>query len=134
MRKCFEEMIGGQLVEIFKDNDGVAVGFEVKLPNGKIMHFDFIEDEGDCCGWNSFDMVAFGDIPSNRYPVITNIEEDEHAGDIREEHTLKVVFFGEYAPMCEINSCSSSGSGWCYGAAVSIKCRESGEETVLTSW
>lgn len=135
MRRYFEEMIGSQLVEIFKNSDGLAVGFKLKLSNGKTKHFDFIEDAGDCsAGWNIFSMIDFDSVPLNRHPVITDIEEHKISNDIYPENGLRVIFFSEDAIISEINCYSSSGDGLHYGATVSIKCRETNEETVLTAW
>ena len=47
---------------------------------------------------------------------------------------LKLTFFGEHKAIAEVNSLSSSGSGWCYGACVTLRCRETGEEHMLTSY
>lgn len=48
----FDKIIGAQLVRLDEK------GFEVKKGNS-LYHFDFIEDEGGCCGYNDISTQLF---------------------------------------------------------------------------
>lgn len=69
-----------------------------------------------------------GDEKNN--PAIVRIES---ASDNSSE--LTIIFFGASGPIAEIESLSSSGSGWGYGATVSVTCTENPQEHyILTSY
>ena len=123
-----EELFGAQLLEIDTMNDE----FSVRLQNGDVRHYEIIEDEGDCCGFNEFGILLIDKEEFGRNPIITNITEER--SDDRDSDVLKLTFFGEHKAIAEINSLSSSGSGWCYGACVTLRCRETSEEYGLTSY
>lgn len=124
----FDNLIGSRLVAMNEN------GFTVQTPVGDMRHYEFVEIEGDCCGYSELTAALLfdPDDPTNN-PAITNVEdsggEDDGWGETR-----TITLFGISGPLARINSESSSGSGWCYGAAMHVKCRETGEEDVLTSW
>lgn len=122
------ELFGAQLLDIDIANDS----FTLKLSNGDIRNYELIEDEGDCCGFNEFGILLISKEELDRNPIITNITEER--SDDGNSDVLKLTFFGEHKAIAEINSLSSSGSGWCYGACVTLRCRETGEEYGLTSY
>lgn len=124
-----EELFGAQILEIDTMNDE----FSVKLRNGEVRHYVVEEDEGDCCGFNEFDILLIDNDEINKNPVITNIVSEKNEEGL-DEDTLKLTFFGGHKAIAEINSLSSSGSGWCYGACVTLRCRETGEGYKLTSY
>jgi hypothetical protein len=68
-----------------------------------------------------------------RNPIITNVYHVED-DDSCDQHTAKITLFGEYAPLAELDSLSSSGSGWSYGACVTLECLETTESCVITCW
>lgn len=121
-----DELFGAQILNIDTDNSK----FAVKLKSGEIRNYEIIEDEGDCCGFNRFGILVIDSDEVNKNPIITNIESE--IGDVEDANSLKLTFFGEHKAIAEINSLSSSGSGWCYGACVTLKCRETGEGKILT--
>jgi hypothetical protein len=123
-----EELLGAQLLEIDQANDK----FTVKLSNGEIRNYEIIEDEGDCCGFNEFNILVIDKEELDRNPIITNITTEKD--DDRDSDVLKLTFFGENKAIAEVNSLSSSGSGWCYGACVTLRCCETNEEYGLTSY
>lgn len=123
-----EELFGAQILEI----DTIDDEFSVKLRNGEIRHYEIIEDEGDCCGFNDFDILLIDKEEFAKNPIITNIAEER--SDNGNSDVLRLTFFGGHKAIAEINSLSSSGSGWCYGACVTLRCRETGEEYGLTSY
>jgi hypothetical protein len=123
----FNKIVGAQLVRLDEK------GFEVKKGDN-LYHFDFIEDEGDCCGFNEISTQLFiSEEELTRNPAIMRYEvvEDD---DFEEGSLFRLVFFGEVKKMAEVETYSSSGSGWSYGATVSCLCRETNEEKVLSSW
>ena len=122
-----EYLIGSKLISF--DNDG----FSVILPNGEQRDFVFDEDYGDCCGYNelSTELLISADELSNN-PVITNIEKIDTSGS--DDDSIKIVFFGEVKKIAEINSLSSSGSGWDYGACVWVTCKQINESEILTKY
>lgn len=97
------------------------------------------EDYGDCCGYNEFStklLVSEDELVRN--PIITNVEVEETIAR-REENWFdgqgaKITFFGEVKPIAELDSFSSSGSGWCYGACVTIVCEALEMDETITSW
>lgn len=122
----FDSLIGGQILEMSDD------GFSVCLRNGEIRHFEFVEDEGDCCGYNGLQTNLFYSKDSKENPVITKIQYERE--EMSEGDSLVITFFGAYAPLAKIDSYSSSGSGWCYGASMCVICKETKEEELLTCW
>jgi hypothetical protein len=120
------ELKGYQLVSI--DEEKIVIK---KGDNSYILQIE--EDEGGCCGYN--DIVTELFISSEelkRNPIITDIEmlvDEESDGE-----RCKVTFFGEYKPMAELNTYSSSGSGWGYGAAVTLVCDALELSENLSSW
>lgn len=124
----FNNLIGARLVSI---NDE---GFSVRLNTGEMRHFEFEEDPGDCCGYSDVTTKLFID-PEDMAtaPAITKVE-DSGAEEDGDSEVLTVVLFGLNRKLAEINSLSSSGSGWCYGSTMTVRCRETGEEEIMTSW
>lgn len=122
-----EYLIGSKLISF--DNDG----FSVILPNGEQRDFAFDEDYGDCCGYNelSTELLISADELSNN-PIITNIEKTDTSEC--DEDSVKIAFFGECKKIAEVNSLSSSGSGWCYGACVWVTCKQTNEKETITSY
>jgi hypothetical protein len=126
--KMLEKLIGAQLVEINER------GFVVRK-DGELIRFSFIEDYGDCCGFNQIETKLFiSKDELQRNPVITNIQEDNTCGEWNDSSNFIITFFGEQKQIAKINSMSSSGSGWCYGASVSLRCLKTKEEEILTIW
>lgn len=122
-----ETLIGSKLISVETD------GFKVKTSDGKIKTFLFVEDAGDCCGFNVVETKLYlSQDELERNPVITNVEKIDTSGC--ECDSVKITLFGEYKPMVEIDSVSGSGSGWQYGACVTLRCIETNEEDLITSW
>jgi len=117
------KLIGAKLVSI--DIDEIIVE-----KDGSLYSLAIIDDEGDCCGYNDIDTKLLCE--ENSRPVITNIviENDEEG----EGEACTVTFFGESKPIAEIETYSSSGSGWGYGATVSVRCLALGIDEILSSW
>lgn len=90
-------------------------------------------DEGDCCGYNSLFVELFvSESELSRNPVIVKCEAKREDCD-NSDH-MKLTFFGEAKKIMTIDSDSGSGSGWCYGACVTVECVGLGINEVITSW
>ena len=91
-------------------------------------------DEGDCCGYNEFfvELIASDD-ELKRNPVITNVSA-ERSGVDEDFDSLKITFLGESKKIMSISSVSGSGSGWCYGAIVTVKCEALAIDETVTGW
>lgn len=123
-------LIGMQLVKWDDDKKILTVKKEDQLLD---LVFDD-SDEGDCCGYNEFFanlLVSDDDLSLN--PVITNVEV-LHNSDADDWQESKITFFGEAKKLLCIESESGSGSGWCYGACVTVKCDALGLSELVTSW
>lgn len=121
-----EDLIGYQLVSI---NDGQIV---VQKDNKKY-YLDIDDYSGDCCGYNEITTnLLISETELDRNPVITNVEmeSDEESYGM----SARLTFFGEYKPMAIVDTYSSSGSGWGYGACVSIICDALGINEEMSYW
>ena len=121
-----KNLVGYQLVSI---NDNAIV---VRKGDSEYT-LQINEDYGDCCGYNEFStklLVSEDELARN--PIITNVEvENDSSGW---GNSAKVTFFGEVKALAELDSFSSSGSGWCYGACVTIVCDKLKLDETITSW
>lgn len=105
-------------------------GFIVEDKDGEQLHFVFNENDGDCCGFNRIETTL--SMSRKNPPVITRVQyQDVSEGD---EDAIVITFFGLDKEIAEIYSKSSSGSGWAYGATVSVKCREINFTEVITQY
>lgn len=110
-------------------------GFTVEK-DSNIKHFDFVEDFGDCCGYNNISCdlyINFSD-NINENPIITNVETLNETDVDEDADCCIITFFGLDKKIAEVTTYSSSGSGWCYGACVEVKCRETKESELLSCW
>ena len=109
--------------------------------NERIINLLFNDsDEGDCCGYNDFFaelLVSDHDLSIN--PIITNVEVKNDPEDSADypwddcDH-VKITFFGGAKKIFQIESTSGSGSGWCYGACVTVKCKTLDIDECVTAW
>lgn len=118
-----EELVGFQLVSI--NNDAIIV-----KKDEKEYLINFEEDEGECCGFNDLETELL--INDNSKPIITSIKGIDKSDDW--EEAVEIIFYGENKQLAKINSRSSSGSGWSYGACITVKCKDLNIEEVITSW
>lgn len=124
--KMLNDLVGANLVELNERR------FVVNKDD-MLICFTFEEDSGDCCGFNEITANLFiSKEELHRNPVITSIETERGADN--HEDRLVITLFGEQKQLAEIESISSSGSGWNYGATVTLRCLKTNEEEVLTSW
>ena len=115
-------LIGAQILKINEDS------ITVKL-NNNTYTLTLDTYDGDCCGYANFELNMLYSENDERNPIVTNIEyenRDYHDGD-----AFVITFYGENKEFATIEGIASSGSGWMYGANVSIRCAELGIEDVL---
>ena len=124
--KEINNLIGCQLVSICDSHVTVRKG------NNEYI-LEIIDDYGGCCGYNEITTnLLISETELNRNPVITNaiIEQNEWDSDMEG----KLTFFGESKPLATIDTLSSSGSGYQYGAYVIIRCNLLGISDEISSW
>lgn len=120
-----EKLIGSQILKI-EDS------FITLKKEDKVFTLEFKSDDGGCCGYADFELNVFYDENSERNPIITNVDIINTDGYDSETTTL--TFYGENKELCNIESNAGSGSGWSYGACVSITCKELGIDEDIASW
>lgn len=117
-----EKLIGAKLVsldehEMIIEKDGVKYSIRI------------CEDYGGCCGYNEISTKLL--IEKGNEPVIVNYTKECDSVD---GERCKIALFGECKEIAEIETFSSSVSGWGYGATVWIECNELDINIVLSSW
>ena len=124
--KMLNGLVGASLVELNERR------FIVNKDD-MLICFTFEEDNGDCCGFNEITTNLFVSKEElHRNPIITSIQTERDAGN--DEDRLLITLFEEQKQLAEVESMSSSGSGWSYGATVTLHCLKTNEKEVLTSW
>ena len=126
-----KDLVGYQLVQI--DNKKIII-----KKDDKTYTLNIEEDEGDCCGYNEIQthlLIDNEEIEKN--PIITNVEyentEKEQDRWFNGE-SVRITFYGNNKQLANIESLSSSGSGWNYGACVNIKCKDLNINEEITGW
>ena len=124
-----KDLIGYKLEKI--NNNEIVISNDNKL---YILKFE--EDDGGCCGYNELETTLL--IDEKNKPIITNVKyedvsEEDEWGDSNSE-IIKITFFGENKEIANIKSKSSSGSGWRYGACVTVNCKELHIHETISSW
>lgn len=119
------DLIGYQLIDLNKNEIIVQ-------KNGRRFSIEIEDDEGNCCGYNIIKthLYVSGDVKRN--PIITDIYKDNE--DTGYSDKCCITFFGEEKTLAKLYTESSSGSGWCYGAAVTLKCKDLKINEVLSKW
>ena len=116
-------LLGSKLISINEDEMVIETGVGQAV-------IKIIQDEGGCCGFN--DVTATLLINGNDRPVITKVEEVYEDKD--DESVCRITLFGSYKPIAMLVTRSSSGSGWNYGACVTLKCESPSIDEQLTCW
>lgn len=119
------DLIGYQLVDLNKKEIIVQ-------KNGKRFSIEIDDDFGDCCGYNIIRTHLYISSKVKRNPIITDISKENDDNGASEK--CCITFFGEEKTLAELYTESSSGSGWCYGAAVTLKCEDLKINEVLSEW
>lgn len=122
-----DKLIGAQIKRIKWDL------IEIEL-NGKTYTLNSEEDNGDCCGFAKVNTIVHYEEGSKRNPIITNIEYEDTEDEYFEKYSMRITFYGESAPLVSIESEAGSGSGWQYGACVTLVCKALDIEEVMARW
>ena len=127
MEKELQKLIGSQLIG--ESHSGILL-----QKDGKIFELEIDTDDGDCCGYADFKKVLLIDEYNiKRNPVITKVEVVDGASDYDEDSCL-ITLYGENIAMAIVEATAGSGSGWQYGACVTVKCPTLGIEERIASW
>lgn len=119
------DLVGYQLVDLNED--------EIIVQKDKRRFSIKIEDDyGDCCGYNNIEAHLYVGGEVKRNPIITDVTKENE--DIDRSDKCCITFFGEDKILAKLETESSSGSGWCYGAAVTLKCKNLKIDEVLSVW
>ena len=124
--KGLKDLVGFQLVDLTEEK------ILVRAPSGKIFTLFIEDDEGDCCGFNDITTTLEVKKNSKINPIITKIDicnEEEDEGE-----RCYVTFYGDSKILGSIDTHSSSGSGWNYGANVTVRCSQLSLIEILSSW
>ena len=114
-----EKLIGAQVLAVTDDGATVSIDGEEFVLEVSTYH-------GDCCGFAEADIKPLTDMlkvyqeDTTRNPVITDIKTTSDFDDCSDQ--IAITFFGESQELFEITGEAGSGSGWAYGATVSIVC------------
>lgn len=121
-----KDLVGYQLVSIDDAKIIVKKGnrkYEIVIRN----------DPGECCGYNDIKTQLYFDKEDNkRNPVIIDVDEKFDSGNY--DNSCSITFIGEYGNLGKIDSLSSSGSGWCYGATVTLISDKLGIKEIISAW
>lgn len=120
-----EKLIGAQILTVNDDS------IEVKLGE-KTFKLEIVSDGGDCCGYADFTTNLLYSENDFRNPIITNVSLEGGEGAYCDSSII--TFYGESKPLATIESEAGSGSGWSYGAFVSLKCIPLDIDEDLASW
>jgi hypothetical protein len=121
----FVKLIGAQILNV--DNNCILV-----KKGEEVYKLEIISDDGDCCGYADFTTNLLYTPNDLRNPVITNVSREDAEYDNQDSSII--TFFGESKPLATIESNAGSGSGWGYGACVSLHCKALGIDETLASW
>lgn len=121
-----ENLIGAQILTVGDD------WIDVKLGDG-VFKLEIISDDGDCCGYANFTTNLLYSENDARNPIITNVSLEDDESDYDGSSSV-VTFYGESKPLAKIESLAGSGSGWNYGASVTLRCKALDIDENLASW
>lgn len=124
-KKLNEKMVGAQLLTV--TDEGICI-----KKDGKEFFLSLGEDYGGCCGYNEIKSKLFCKPSSKRNPIITKVSVNVDADGDSQQCLL--TFFGEDKKLAEVNAMSSSGSGWPYGACVTLNCKALDINEILSEW
>jgi hypothetical protein len=124
--KGLKDLVGFQLMDLTDEK------ILVRSPDGENYTLFIKDDKGDCCGFNDITTTLKIKRNSKTNPIITKVSisnEDEDEGN-----RCYVTFYGDSKALGAIDTYSSSGSGWIYGANVTVRCDSLSLFEFLSSW
>lgn len=123
----FNDLVGFQLVYL---NDDVMI--VKKEDKTYVLEFDY--DYGDCCGYAHIkNSLLINENETTCNPIITKIE-DKVGGNGQDRANILITLFGGHKLIAEIEAEAGSGSGWSYGAVVTVKCKPLEIDEKIVSW
>lgn len=120
-----EKLIGAQIMSVNNDSIDVKLGDNVYT-------LEIDSDEGGCCGFADFKTNLLYSENDLRNPIITNIEKENEDDDYSDSSII--TFYGESKALATIESEAGSGSGYYYGAFVTLQCKALDIDENLASW
>lgn len=126
MKTIEDKLIGAQIVSV--DEESIKI-----KKDGKIHKLKVYGDSGDCCGFYDFYINLVYEENSDRNPIITSVEESSY-DDGMHSQTSVITFYGEHKELATIEGTAGSGSGYSYGAFVSITCETLDIDEGLVFW
>ena len=129
MGELLKDIIGAQLSAV------TTHSFTVKTSAGKILEFQFEEDEGGCCGYNNLSTTLYfdsDDITNN--PVITNFSYETSQSALHPGQSAIITLFGLNRTIAKFDSFSCSDSGYWYGATVTLECQRTNKFSIVSEW
>lgn len=124
---AFDKLIGAQIVS-------VGISHITLKKDGILYELELESDGGDCCGYGDFETHMYYEEDSERNPIITNVVLNEAEGTYGYGSSATLTFYGEDKELAEVEASAGSGSGWQYGAWVSISCSKLDIDEMLASW
>lgn len=124
--KGLKNLVGFQLVDLTEEK------ILVRAPSGEIFTLFIEDDEGYCCGFNNITTTLKIKKNSKINPIITKV--DIRSKEEGEGECCYVTFYGDSKVLGSIDTYSSSGSGWNYGANVTVRCSPLSLIETLSSW
>lgn len=113
LKKMFNRLIGAQIVTLSKDE------IVVRNKDGEMFNISFYADNGDCCGYANITKQLFFEPNNENNPIITDLKWDERRYG---SQTVILTLYGVNRLLAEYEFECGSGSGWCYGAAITAMC------------
>ena len=95
-----------------------------------IVHFSLLLAS---ISFNTIETKLFYEKNNKRNPVITNVSIIHNENDIDGDKAI-LTLLGEDKKIAEIESISSSRSGWAYGAYVRLRCDLLRLDEILSQW
>lgn len=126
----FAESLIGAKLSCISDEKIVVID-----TNGKQRVFNFIKDDGDWCGFaevNTHLYITQDELNTN--PVITNVKTKRSSGEENESDDFYITLCGINKKLAKVSCRASSGSGWGYGATVTIRCKALNINDVLCEY
>lgn len=120
-----EKLIGAQIISVRNDSISVKLGDAVHT-------LEIDSDEGGCCGYADFRTNLLYSENDFRNPIITKIEKVNEDDDYSDSSVI--TFYGESKPLATIESEAGSGSGYYYGAFVTLQCKSLDIDENLVSY
>lgn len=116
-----KDLVGYQLIDLTDRH--IVIG-----KDNKQYKIEIIDNYGGCCGYNEITTNFKIEKCSKENPIITRVDFKTDGS------SCEISFYGQHKQIGILSAESSSGSGWCYGANVTLKCKELHLKEVISQW